>query len=535
MSDNTKSILSIFHQVSTDFPARGKLRGAFIIAKTSTDIIFWWREYQKTDLPKAELILKTSNIQKIMLNYQSKEAYMLINTINPSSMHQFLFPPNSSYQLLAFAQTIAITHQMPKLSESENTLENAVDFIIDSYTTNMDHYHLFEINVENSDIILPPDFSMNGITIPYEFVKPDLHIISQFGIHSESFTKTPLTLEQIKELKSLTELKTTVKNHGIEPTIRHIVWPILLNILPFDPKRRPEVLASRIKEYNNIKLQWSSMSKTQLKYFKLARDSFATIRVDVKRTHPPKILEQYSDWMNLLTNVLRTFVMWNLDVRYTQGLNDLATIFMTIFIPYVNDTFTLEEAEALTFWCFTAFVERISSGLIAENMMVMQEKELTQVMTIIDHFHPACSKWLRTNGLGDLSFLISSFILAYGRSFSPEAIARLWEALVCVKTPWLFLRYFSAALLILSFPTFQKIQNCSSGKLVSVMDGIFYRQEIGAIIGVALSMMYKANDNVEEEIEEFATFDLAKLYPQMRLFEPDKQFQRCYSVENLFQ
>ncbi|KAH0787101.1 TBC domain containing protein [Histomonas meleagridis] len=531
MSNIGETILSIFHQVSTDFPNRGKLFGVFVIAKSSTDIILWWREYQSSENPsknKAELILKTSNVQKIMLNYQSKDAYMLINTINPANMHQFFFPPNSSYQLLTFAQTIAITHQMPKVSETKNTLENAIDFISESYTTNKDHYHLFEITVEETNIILPPDFNMNGIPIPYEFVKPDLHIMSQFGIKSEDFIKSPVTLDKLSSMKSLSELKETVKLHGVDPKIRHIIWPLLFNILPFKESKRNEVLTSRVKEYLIIRSQWQTMSKTQLKYFKVVLSAFSTIRVDVKRTHPPDILESIPSWSNILTNILQTFVMWNLDVRYTQGLNDLAVVFMTVFIPSISSNFSADVAESLAFWCFTAFVEKISSGLIAENMMEMQEVELSQIMSIVDKFHPACAKWLRMNGLNDLSFLISSFILAYGRSFSPEAIARLWEALVCVNAPWLFLRYFSASLLIMSFPTLQKIQNCSSGKLVSLMDGIFSKLDIGTAIGVSLSMMSAAHIKEIDEINnDVKNEDVNNI--KMKLFEPDEQFQICYT------
>jgi hypothetical protein len=58
----------------------------------------------------------------------------------------------------------------------------------------------------------------------------------------------------------------------------------------------------------------------------------------------------------------------------------------------------------------------------------------------------------------------------------------------------------STSLLILSFPNFQKVQNCSIGKLVSLMDQLFFRQDVGAVIGVALSMMENSQAAVKVEI-----------------------------------
>jgi hypothetical protein len=207
-------------------------------------------------------------------------------------------------------------------------------------------------------------------------------------------------------------------------------------------------------------------------------------------------------------------------------------MFMTVFIPAVGKSLTGTEAEALAFWCFAAFVEMIGSGLIADNMMVMQDRELKQTMTIISGFHPACGKWLRSRGLDDLSFMISSFMIAYGRSFGHLTIARLWEALVTVPAPWLFLRYFSASLLILSFPSFLKVSNCSVGKLVSLMDEIFSQQNVGAVIGVSLSMMGNSKAAIQAEIKNRQP---TKDREETGLFVPVGDFAQCYlENRNLF-
>jgi hypothetical protein len=241
--------------------------------------------------------------------------------------------------------------------------------------------------------------------------------MSQFRVRPDDFMKNPLTADEFATIESVEALRTAAKMRGIIPAARPFVWPVLFNILPLDARARTEALRCRTSEYLAVREQWRSMPKTQFKYNTIVCDAFSTIRVDVKRTHPPQCITKVAQWDQILFNILRTFTLWNLDVCYTQGLNDLAVVFMTVFIPARNEVLDadVDAAEALAFWCFAAFVELIGSGLIADNLMVMQDRELKQIMAIITRFHPACATWLSSNGLEDLSFLISSFILAFGR------------------------------------------------------------------------------------------------------------------------
>ena len=495
------SIISIFHQVSADISGRANVSGALLLVNKDNELNFIWREYKNPKIKdKNEIRLPISNILKIMINHQEKEAYLLI-IAKPSQMYQFSFQSSASYQLINFIQVLTL-YEHSKL-ENTASIEDLINFSLDSFSQNAKNFCLFDMNVVDSKIQLLPDFCIPGFECQViSTVQPDLHIISQFGVKSEEFLKYPISVEELDKFPNMEDFKEAVKVRGIAPEARHLIWPILFGILPFDKEGRKEILAMRTKEYCGLRDQWKTMSKTQLKYFSLVKDAFATIRVDVKRTHPAGDIANYPDWDQVLISVLRTFSIWNLDVRYTQGLNDLALNFVTIFLPGRGNAYTADECESLIFWCFAAFVELISSGLIAENMMDMQFHEMKEILNIITHFHPGCADWLHANNLNDLSFMISSFILAYGRSFESSVVARIWESLVSVKAPWLFMRYFSASIIILSFPSFIKIPNCSSGKLVSLMDQVFYYQDVGAVIGVSLSMMKNSQHEVVTAINE---------------------------------
>jgi hypothetical protein len=115
---------------------------------------------------------------------------------------------------------------------------------------------------------------------------------------------------------------------------------------------------------------------------------------------------------------------------------------MSLFVNELGKALKDDELEALVFWCFAAFVEQTGSGLIADNLMKMQEKELSAIMNITQKFHPTCGQWLKSKGLSDLTFLISAIILAYGRTFGSGVIPRIWETLITNTESNLFLRCF---------------------------------------------------------------------------------------------
>jgi hypothetical protein len=120
--------------------------------------------------------------------------------------------------------------------------------------------------------------------------------------------------------------------------------------------------------------------------------------------------------------------------------------------------------------------------------------------------------------------MTSSFILAYGRSLSHLTIAKLWEALATVPALRLVLRHFSASLLILSFPSFLKVSNCSVGKLVSLIDEVFAQQHVG----VALSTMENSKAAVQAEIKNRQP---TKDREETGLFVPVSDFAQC-DIEN---
>ncbi|OHS98845.1 TBC domain containing protein [Tritrichomonas foetus] len=512
-------IYSIFHEVTVNLQDQSKMDGSFVICNQMGEFVFWWRQYSKPkkndDVKPFEIILHANNISKIILNFQDTACYLLISTISPSNMFQFSFPQASYYQLMQFSQMLAIKQQM---SGSES-LEDAMDFISSTYYGSETPKRHIDLNIIEGRIEFPSFLSPSGL-LPQtiDVVQPDLQTSAQFGVHGDDYMSNPVSESDFKLIPNIKVLKDLVRDRGVAKDIRYIVWPLLCNVLPFDETKRQKMLELRTNEYISIRKQWKTLSKHQLKYFSLLKESFSTIHVDVKRTHPPEFISSVPNWSQMLTSILRSFSLWNLNVRYTQGLNDIVVNFMGIFLPHMNKELTADEVEALTFWCFSSFVEIIESGINAENMMLMQMKELKIIGEIISHFNQKCDEFFRLHHLSDLSFIISSLILVYARNFAMDDVIRVWESVVCAKSPASFLRYFSASLLIHSFPSISMIPDCSLGKVVSVLDKIFIKQNIGNVIGVSIAMMSK---NAIKEPEDLPAVEEPIVSPMNPFFTLD--------------
>lgn len=87
-----------------------------------------------------------------------------------------------------------------------------------------------------------------------------------------------------------------------------------------------------------MKLQWLSMSQIQEKYFADYRERKCQIEKDVKRTDRTQEYFAGDDNPNLgvLQDILMTYVMYNFDLGYVQGMSDLLAPILCIMNNEVN-------------------------------------------------------------------------------------------------------------------------------------------------------------------------------------------------------
>lgn len=101
-----------------------------------------------------------------------------------------------------------------------------------------------------------------------------------------------------------------------------------------------------------MKLQWKSITKIQEENFSEYRERKSLIEKDVNRTD--RTLDFYAGNNNtnlqMLLDILMTYVMYNFDLGYVQGMSDL-----------LSPILLLLKNEVEAFWCFVGFMKKVVS------------------------------------------------------------------------------------------------------------------------------------------------------------------------------
>jgi len=169
---------------------------------------------------------------------------------------------------------------------------------------------------------------------------------------------------------------------GCPPLYRGESWRLLLSYSPVNRTRRSAVLDRKRREY------WKSISQVGLgegsstdpppTLTKFEQQLLRQILVDLPRTSPTIPLFQSSPVQVMLKRVLYLWAVRNPACSYVQGINDLATPFVWVFLEEwvlthlgsgvsmksldVEDCVpaeTMREVESDTYWCLTSLLSGI--------------------------------------------------------------------------------------------------------------------------------------------------------------------------------
>ncbi|KAL3149387.1 hypothetical protein ABBQ32_002188 [Trebouxia sp. C0010 RCD-2024] len=155
--------------------------------------------------------------------------------------------------------------------------------------------------------------------------------------------------------------KERVFSSGIEASLRQVAWKFLLGVFPPDSTRaeRETFLKDKNCEYEILRLQWQTMNEEQASRNAKWRERRSRVDKDVHRTdrQQPFYSESRSSNIKQLRNILLTYVQFNNDLGYCQGMSDLASPILYVM---------RNEAEA--FWCFTALMRRLEGNFQTDSM-----------------------------------------------------------------------------------------------------------------------------------------------------------------------
>ena len=153
---------------------------------------------------------------------------------------------------------------------------------------------------------------------------------------------------------------------------------------------------ARVEEYFRMKLQWKSMSEEQQNRFAAFRERKTQIEKDIGRTDRshPFYLGDNNPNVALLEDILMTYVMYNFDLGYVQGMSDLLSPILFVMKNEVD-----------AFWCFVGFMDRVASNFDFDQGGI--KRQLENLADIIKYIDPAFYNYL------DSKVCIDSLVFIY--------------------------------------------------------------------------------------------------------------------------
>ncbi|CAI2323483.1 unnamed protein product [Caenorhabditis sp. 36 PRJEB53466] len=220
--------------------------------------------------------------------------------------------------------------------------------------------------------------------------------------------------------KNLHNLRMNIFRGGLNADLRNEAWKYLLGYRRWDEsdsqfeKRR----LSLSQDYLNMKKQWLSITEDQERKFSKFAKRKSLVEKDVARTDRtvPFFQGDGNTNLSLLHNVLMTYVMYNFDLGYVQGMSDFASPLLFVMKDEID-----------TFWCFVGLMEMTHRNFEKDQAFIkLQMNQLRDLVMIIN---PKLANYLESHQSDDMYFCFRWVLVWFKREFSFLDTCKLWEVL----------------------------------------------------------------------------------------------------------
>ncbi|CAG4999604.1 unnamed protein product [Parnassius apollo] len=238
---------------------------------------------------------------------------------------------------------------------------------------------------------------------------------------------TPLSTEKWEGLQDtegrvaeVDGVKQLIFRGGVAHSIRHAVWKYLLDYYPWSMSHSEikNLQRRKTEEYFSMKLQWRSMTEGQELRFSEYRDRKSLVEKDVNRTDRTHPFYAGDNNPNLvvLQDILMTYVMYNFDLGYVQGMSDILAPILLLLGNEVD-----------SFWCFVGFMDKIAPNFDMDQAGMKQQ--LLHLQQLLTFASPELAHHLAQKDSGNMYFCFRWLLVWFKREFSHRDIMRLWEVL----------------------------------------------------------------------------------------------------------
>ncbi|XP_017151498.1 TBC1 domain family member 17 [Drosophila miranda] len=215
-------------------------------------------------------------------------------------------------------------------------------------------------------------------------------------------------------------IKEIVFRGGISHALRSKAWKYLLNYYHWSDTEAERIERRKLKslEYYNMKAQWLAMTTAQEANFCGYRERKCQIEKDVKRTDRSLQFFAGEDNPNLalLQGILMTYVMYNFDLGYVQGMSDLLAPILEI-----------QGDEVDAFWCFVGFMDMVFTNFDMDQAGM--KNQFAQLRRLIEFANAPLFNYMRSHDSDNMYFCFRWLLVWYKRELSNEDVPKLWECL----------------------------------------------------------------------------------------------------------
>ncbi|KAM3963677.1 TBC1 domain family member 15/17 isoform 2-T2 [Aphomia sociella] len=246
---------------------------------------------------------------------------------------------------------------------------------------------------------------------------PRLTIPRGTPLSAEKWEGLQDTLGRVTEVDGVKQL---IFRGGIAHPIRKHVFKYLLDYYSWNMTYHDIKILQKKKadEYYCMKLQWRTITEGQESRFSDYRDRKSLVEKDVTRTDRTHPFFAGDNNPNLVTlqDILMTYVMYNFDLGYVQGMSDILAALLLLMGNEVD-----------SFWCFAGFMDKIASNFDMDQAGMKQQ--LFHLNQLVAFVLPDLAQYLTSKDSDNMYFCFRWLLIWFKREFSHMDILRLWEVL----------------------------------------------------------------------------------------------------------
>ena len=284
-----------------------------------------------------------------------------------------------------------------------------------------------------------------------------------------------VTQELTSEDCDLNKLRSLIW-HGAEPKTRSAIWQLILGYASTNLSRRESTLERKRTEYSHYRAQiYEARSEHQTE--KHLQD-MKQIDDDIPRTQSTIPIFKVSSIQEMLRRILYIWAIRHPSSGYVQGINDLCSVFLLVFLQPHCEFDVMTEAgelpsnidciEADCYWCLSNVVDSILDYFFQSSSGI--QRALLKIKDILGRIDLELVSHLEKEQIEMIHFSFRWLNCMFIRELPMHLVFRLWDGFFSMVDGFRVLSLYVAATLILKWK--EKIKENSFNEIIIFLQNL---------------------------------------------------------------